>query len=703
MNNKWLDFNDAPEQQATEQLDADDVKRRIQDRLVDYLVWLYPNGKVKGQKFILGNAKGEKGKSLEIELGGDNAGLWHDFESGEGGDVVSLTAEHQVLDVEHDFLEIMKFMADWLGMPSVSPPALSYQQEEYEDLGAHTGKWDYHDGDGNLIACVYRYDTPDGKQFRPWDVKARKTKAPTPRPLYNQLGIKTSDEVLLVEGEKAAQTLIDQKLCATTAMNGAKAPTDKTDWSPLKGKRVVIWPDNDDAGIEYAFNAAKAIEKAGAHSVVVLKPPHGKPEKWDAADAVAESFDIQHWMATADRKTIKSAGLRIKDWTALRYQGRAPEQQYLIDGSFPMGVVSILAAMGDTGKGMLTLKLALEVACGDGTGDEVFGGRVQQHGTAVVFTAEDDHAEVHRRLEKLDPENHRLKSAEKILIVPLPNAGGPFPIVRDTSDGPNTTPEYIQVVRQLQAIDDLKLVVFDPLSSFVHADVNADPAVGSFLTGLMANLACETGAAVIVVHHMRKPPGQKPIESAEQARDAIRGSTALVDGSWMAYAIWPAQDQIIQQVSSTLNITAEPRSIYMGTVVKSNGPADRTLRTFKRNLVGLLEDLTARLRRNTPSNYDLLGELAGAIRECAERGHPLTHTGVNGVFRQRHRLPDEFHNIPRHKLENMVQELLNERPPRTVKGTLSGSKEQKWLDSPWGRFAQGKGEIKAGADHPFQE
>ena len=62
MNNKWLDFNDAPEQQATEQLDAEDVKRRIQERLVDYLIWLYPNGKAKGQKFILGNTKGEKGK-----------------------------------------------------------------------------------------------------------------------------------------------------------------------------------------------------------------------------------------------------------------------------------------------------------------------------------------------------------------------------------------------------------------------------------------------------------------------------------------------------------------------------------------------------------------------------------------------------------------------------------------------------------------
>lgn len=700
MNKQWLDFNDAPEQGTMQKLDAEEVKRRIQERLPEYLAWLFPNGKKRGQKFVLGNIQGKKGKSLEVEL---SSGLWHDFESGEGGDIISLTAEHQKLDAQRDFPEIIQFMADWLGMPSFTPPAHANHQEEYEDLGHHTGKWDYQDAEGNLIACVYRYDTPDGKEFRPWDVKTRKTKAPNPRPLYNQPGIKVADEVLLVEGEKAAQALIDSGYCATTAMNGAKAPTDKTDWSPLKGKRVTLWPDNDDAGLEYAFSAAKAIADVGALSVIILKPPADKPEKWDSADAVGEGFDIDHWVANTERKTIKSAGLQLSDWSALRYKGKAPEQHYLIEGSFPLGVVSILAAMGDTGKGMLTLKLALEIACGEDLPVEVFGGKVLQHGTAVVFTSEDDQAEVHRRLEKLDPTDLRLKSPEKLVIIPLPNAGGPFPMVRETPEGPRTTTEFTQVVRQLQAIEDLKLVVFDPLSSFVHADVNADPAVGSYLTGLLANLASETGATVIVVHHMRKPPGQKPIESAEQARDAIRGSSALVDGVRMAYALWPAQDQIVQQTCQTLNLIPEPRSFYQGAVVKSNGPADRTIRTYKRNGIGLLEDLTRRLTGAASSDYELLVSLSGAIREAASRGHPYTHTGGNGIYKQRHRLPEVFHPMTRGRLEYLVQELLNERPPRVVKGVAEGSREHKWLDSPFGPFALGKGQFGKGADFPSRE
>ena len=40
-----------------------------------------------------------------------------------------------------------------------------------------------------------------GKQFRPWDVRQRKLKAPEPRPLYNRPGIRVADDVVLVEGD----------------------------------------------------------------------------------------------------------------------------------------------------------------------------------------------------------------------------------------------------------------------------------------------------------------------------------------------------------------------------------------------------------------------------------------------------------------------------------------------------------------------
>ena len=49
----------------------------------------------------------------------------------------------------------------------------------------------------------------------------RKWAAPVPRPLYLQPGIATADTIVLVEGEKCAQALIEAGIVATTAMHGA--------------------------------------------------------------------------------------------------------------------------------------------------------------------------------------------------------------------------------------------------------------------------------------------------------------------------------------------------------------------------------------------------------------------------------------------------------------------------------------------------
>jgi putative DNA primase/helicase len=68
-------------------------------------------------------------------------------------------------------------------------------------------------------------------------------------------------------------------------MNGANAPIDKTDWSPLNGKTVLIWPDKDKPGWNYAEQAAQAILNAGGNACAILVPPADKSEGWYAADA----------------------------------------------------------------------------------------------------------------------------------------------------------------------------------------------------------------------------------------------------------------------------------------------------------------------------------------------------------------------------------------------------------------------------------
>ncbi|WP_264378232.1 MULTISPECIES: AAA family ATPase [unclassified Wolbachia] len=647
------------------------------------LSYLLPRGTFRGDKFYVGDLKGNQGKSMIVELTGSKAGLWHDFSTGEGGDIFDLWA---AVTGKNQFTDTIEDIAKWIGY-----------SEKNNTQGQPTASWNYYDESDQVIVTVYRYNTDSGKRYLPFDVKRSSFTLPETRPLYNIPGIMKSDKVILVEGEKCADALIEQGMTATTAMLGANAPIEKTDWSPLKGKHVIIWPDNDEPGKQYAEKVVKKLTFLGVLSLTLLEIPENKPKGWDSADGIEEKMNIPEFIENNSKKIIVKQLLNIQEWSVERFIGPVPEQKFLVEGLFPLGVTSILAAMGDTGKGMLLLDLALKVAsrkdqpCG-------FGPLVTEHGSVVIFSAEDDMSEIHRRLERLDSQCERLKYKDRLFIVPLPNVSGSLTIIKSVSGKIiETSPEFESITKQLNKIKDLKLIVFDPLASFVHADLNTDPAVGDYLMSLLSDLAGSTGASIITAHHMRKPKSEKPISTVEQARDAIRGTSALVNGVRCSYAFWSVEDTAKLTIFKSIGESVRQNALFYGAIVKANGLADRTLRTYLRNEeTGLLEDITERLRIKNMNEKNSKQHLITAITRAAISGHPFTHTGSTGVYKQRHRLPEEFHSIGRDRMERIVQELLQTR--KLVKGMATGSKEDKWLDIPSGPFARGVGKFSCGAE-----
>ncbi len=301
-----LDFNDArPPAEADRSAERDEIRAALLARLDSVLAVLFPAGKKRRGKFVLGDVLGSPGDSLEIVLEGDKAGLWTDRAEGSGGDVFDLIARHLALDVHGHFAQVLQYAGDLLGRAPSTPARKTRREAATDDLGPATAKWDYVDAAGNLLAVVYRYDPPGRKkEFRPWDAKRRKMAPPDPRPLYNQPGLLAASQVLVVEGEKCAQALIANGVVATTAMHGANAPVEKTDWSPLAGKAVLVWPDKDKPGWEYADRAAQAILLAGATSCHILYPPEDAPDGWDAADAQGEGFDVAGFIVHGPRMQV---------------------------------------------------------------------------------------------------------------------------------------------------------------------------------------------------------------------------------------------------------------------------------------------------------------------------------------------------------------------------------------------------------------
>lgn len=394
----------------------------------------------------------------------------------------------------------------------------------------------------------------------------------------------------------------------------------------------------------------------------------GKPPKWDAADAtIDERKSIIEAALKLEPEIIGRRPFRLSDWSTLIYMGVPEEERWLVREVFPLGTVVMLAASGDTGKGMMLLDLSLNVAQEPKDGIDVlpataFGCTIVERGAVVILSAEDTQGEIHRRIKGLDPARERLgKAAGKLVIVPMPNAGGSRPLAIQNGGKMELTPFFEDFRLQLKKIPNLKLVVIDPLASFAHIDVNADPHAAYFIFDVLGELAQETGATFLVSHHMSKGDAKRPISGPESARAAIRGTTGLVDRTRATYAIWPADPQEARKVCRDLKIEHGPNIVFRGAIVKANFKADRTVRTYIRNeKTGLLQDRTQRIIEVTPPRDELADLLVDEIKRAAEENDPFVKHGKNSPFERAGEMRPEFHNIKRERFDEMVDALIKE-------------------------------------------
>ncbi len=93
---------------------------------------------------------------------------------------------------------------------------------------------------------------------------------------------------------------ISKDYVVVTSPGGSNAAR-KADWSPLRGRRVVIWPDADEPGSKYADTVADLLQGIAASTRVVAIPP-SMPPGWDLADPLPAGVtddDIARWLEGA--------------------------------------------------------------------------------------------------------------------------------------------------------------------------------------------------------------------------------------------------------------------------------------------------------------------------------------------------------------------------------------------------------------------
>jgi putative DNA primase/helicase len=112
---------------------------------------------------------------------------------------------------------------------------------------------------------------------------------PAPRPLFNlpELLARPDAPVLVVEGEKsadAAPRLAPGHVIVSGC--GGTGGINAVDWTPLAGREILLWPDNDAAGRQFMAKLGLRLQQLGATVSVIIPPASlGLPPGWDAADA----------------------------------------------------------------------------------------------------------------------------------------------------------------------------------------------------------------------------------------------------------------------------------------------------------------------------------------------------------------------------------------------------------------------------------
>lgn len=218
--------------------------------------------------------------------------------------------------------------------------------------------------DGRIVAHHHRRDDGNGDKTIWWEPTGVK---PSELALYLSWRLKDGP-VVVAEGERAALAICGAKLQGVGTY-GASTPPGPAALEALRGRRVVLWPDNDDAGRKHMETLADALVDV-ASEVLFVDVPASAPKGWDAADAISTTIaDLVHTARprTNSRTRVDAADLLELDLPPLRM---------VIPNLLPEGT-TVLASPPKVGKSCLVYQMCVEIALGGSLfGHEVEGGSV---------------------------------------------------------------------------------------------------------------------------------------------------------------------------------------------------------------------------------------------------------------------------------------------------------------------------------------
>jgi hypothetical protein len=219
-----------------------------------------------------------------------------------------------------------------------------------------------------------------------------------------------------------------------------------------------------------------------------------------------------------------------------------PPRPWLAENRLLRGHVTQLIAPGGAGKSLLSLQWAVAVAMGDG---RFTGLDVRERAKTLIINLEDDREEQQRRLEAISAVHGvALDTIGEWLFAYRgspdgdddgDDGAGRFCVLKRNDRKLSPTSQVRQLTRYIQT-NRIGFVIVDPLVETHEADENDNTAMAK-VAAIYRGIARRTGAAVLLIHHTKKPP-QADAEGFAGNVDAGRGASAMGNSGRVALTLF---------------------------------------------------------------------------------------------------------------------------------------------------------------------
>lgn len=242
-------------------------------------------------------------------------GIFKCFVCGKGGHVNSFLYEYNKLyhtnhklDIKSEHIKPKSDFKDKLDDWKIITPVPNWVEQpsfRHFNYGVPNSVWRYTDIKGTTMYYVCRFNRPDGKkEIMPYTYCAKDNVGKwmwrgmeKNRPLYNLKIIANSDKpIVIAEGEKVCDAgMLSSEIFNFTTFQGGSNAYQLTDYTPLKGKTVIIFRDNDEAGTK-CMDGVRSLLKPLCKSIYEVGDLSDMPKKWDLADRKWKKDELDNFI-----------------------------------------------------------------------------------------------------------------------------------------------------------------------------------------------------------------------------------------------------------------------------------------------------------------------------------------------------------------------------------------------------------------------